>query len=70
LIAKNHAFLRSTVHVSLPTPDFRVSFRPLAIMEWYKILGLVICCLVGSYLLLILVLFLEYPQRQYVLLNN
>jgi hypothetical protein len=39
-------------------------------MEWYKILGLVICCLVGSYLLLILVLFLEYPQRQYVLLNN
>jgi hypothetical protein len=39
-------------------------------MEWCKILGLVICCLVVSYVLLIVVLLLEYPQRQYVLLNS
>jgi hypothetical protein len=35
-------------------------------MEWYEILATVIGCIIGSYLLFILVLVLECPQRQYM----
>ena len=35
-------------------------------MEWYEILAVVTGSIIGSYILFILILILEVPQRQYI----